>query len=52
MTTLTVCIGLVWGLCGHVVTGDYKTMAECEKALTRFDGKPNITYAYCKEKSK
>ena len=48
MTTLIACIGLVWGLCGHVVEVQYKTPQECEKALAGFVGKPNVQYVYCK----
>lgn len=50
MNTLIVCVGLVWGMCGHAITVDYPTQTDCEKALARFEGKPNITYSYCKPK--
>lgn len=50
MNTLVVCVGLVWGMCGHVIEQTYPTAEACQQALKPFEGKPNITYAYCKPK--
>lgn len=49
MYTLTACVGLVWGLCGHVITAEYTSMSDCNYAASGFN-KPNVTYVYCKPK--
>lgn len=49
MYTLTACVGLVWGLCGHVVQTDYPSNIECNKAISSFNNK-EVVYVYCKPK--
>ena len=52
MTTLIACIGLTFGLCNHYVKETYPTLAECQAALKQFDGRPKVTYVYCRPAEK
>jgi len=48
MTELVVCIGLVWGMCGHVQIMQMKDEATCQAQAAALMQKPNITYAICR----
>ena len=49
--TLTLCLGMFFGLCGQVRTYDYQTRAECEAAKADFPQKAiGDGYAICAPK--
>ncbi len=47
MWTLKVCIGLIWGMCGHMQHLTYQTEAQCVKQQEIISTRKDVIYAVC-----
>lgn len=48
MWILVACASIAFSGCHHTIEAQYNNMAECEAAVKNLQGRPNITYAFCR----